>query len=263
MNCLKHHKKFNRNDLIFQVGYKLINHLTGTYFDDINFIFEAILFNMDFYRTEEAEVLEVCKKNYLELLTDSISENMATSITNWTEIVIPAYWPYLPLIILYETSQNPQLSAAQMMIDEGRLIRMSLNYTKFLEEKITNFLTPIDHLVYIMLPYFSVDSKFLEEDIKTMIRDRKNVLAELNYDFDAKVMGDKLSFENFYISFLEQFQSMSYGDELFSALVMVPLQQKYDVKWRKRVWSEHVAVLRFISCDENGVGLQKHSYISS
>lgn len=50
---------------------------------------------------------------------------------------------------------------------------------------------------------------------------------------------------------LNQFQSAGYADKLFSAVLMVPLVTKYDVKWRKMVWSEHVAVLRFISCTED------------
>lgn len=34
-------------------------------------------------------------------------------------------------------------------------------------------------------------------------------------------------------------------------MVMVPLATQYDVKWKKMVWSEHVAVLRFISCADD------------
>lgn len=48
---------------------------------------------------------------------------------------------------------------------------------------------------------------------------------------------------------LNQFQSAGYADKLFSAVLMVPLATQYDVKWRKMVWSEHVAVLRFVSCE--------------
>lgn len=32
---------------------------------------------------------------------------------------------------------------------------------------------------------------------------------------------------------------------------MIPLTTQYDNKYRKMVWSEHVAVLRFISCTED------------
>lgn len=63
----------------------------------------------------------------------------------------------------------------------------------------------------------------------------------------------KSKFENLYVLFLNQFQAASYGDDLFSSLVMIPLAQKYDCKWRKMVWSEHVSALRFLNCKEDQV----------
>lgn len=62
---------------------------------------------------------------------------------------------------------------------------------------------------------------------------------------------DTFDFASFYTVLLNQFQSAGYADKLFSALLMVPLATQYDVKWRKMVWSEHVAVLRFVSCTED------------
>lgn len=63
----------------------------------------------------------------------------------------------------------------------------------------------------------------------------------------------KFNFENLYISFLDQFQGSSYGDHTFSRLVMAPLAQKHDIKWRQMIWSEHIHVLRFVTCTENEV----------
>lgn len=34
---------------------------------------------------------------------------------------------------------------------------------------------------------------------------------------------------------------------------MAPLAQKHDIKWRQMIWSEHVHVLRFVTCTENEV----------
>lgn len=65
----------------------------------------------------------------------------------------------------------------------------------------------------------------------------------------------RFNFENLYISFLDQFQGVSYGDLTFSKLVMAPLAQKHNIKWRQMIWSEHLHVLRFVSCTENEVSL--------
>lgn len=61
----------------------------------------------------------------------------------------------------------------------------------------------------------------------------------------------KCRFENLYALFVDHFQAASYGDELFSSLVMVPLAQKYNNKWRRRVWSDYASALRFLNCDES------------
>lgn len=66
-------------------------------------------------------------------------------------------------------------------------------------------------------------------------------------------LSENLNFENLYMTFLDHFQGTSYGDRTFSALVLVPLAQKYDLKWRLRVWSEHAHVFRFITCTEEDV----------
>lgn len=63
----------------------------------------------------------------------------------------------------------------------------------------------------------------------------------------------KFNFENLYIAFLDQFQGASYGDNTFGRLVMAPLALKHDIKWRQMIWSEHVHVLRYVTCTENEV----------
>lgn len=75
---------------------------------------------------------------------------------------------------------------------------------------------------------------------------------ETNYKFQILFTG-KFNFENLYISFLDQFQGSSYGDHTFGRLVMAPLAQKHDIKWRQMIWSEHVHVLRFVTCTESEV----------
>lgn len=68
----------------------------------------------------------------------------------------------------------------------------------------------------------------------------------------------KFNFENLYISLLDQFQGASYGDHTFSRLVMAPLAQKHNIKWRHIVWSEHIHALRFVTCTENEVSNKKN-----
>lgn len=59
-----------------------------------------------------------------------------------------------------------------------------------------------------------------------------------------------ITFENLYLLFVDHFEGTSYGDNTFGALLMVPLSQKYNLQWRRLVWSEHVSAMRFIQCTE-------------
>lgn len=71
-----------------------------------------------------------------------------------------------------------------------------------------------------------------------------------------------ITFENLFLLFVDHFEGTSYGDLTFGALLMVPLAQKYDLRWRRLVWSEHVSALRFMQCTEQQLigGLDDYLY---
>lgn len=62
-----------------------------------------------------------------------------------------------------------------------------------------------------------------------------------------------VSFESLFTLFLEYFQAASYGDPTFSLMVMVPMAQKYNVRWRLLLWSENQCAVRFLRCEEADV----------
>lgn len=43
---------------------------------------------------------------------------------------------------------------------------------------------------------------------------------------------------------LLQFSSTSFGNHIFSNYILIPLQQRYDVKYRKAIWGEYCDALR-------------------
>lgn len=61
------------------------------------------------------------------------------------------------------------------------------------------------------------------------------------------------SFTDLYTKLLEHYQAVSYGDEMFSACVLVPLAHCHDICWRKQIWSEHSGLLRVLNCPEEKV----------
>ena len=57
---------------------------------------------------------------------------------------------------------------------------------------------------------------------------------------------------------LEQFEGVSFGDSLFGSFVLFPLQQRFDVTFRKVVWAEHPLVLRALSAPVKEVRTAPH-----
>lgn len=50
-----------------------------------------------------------------------------------------------------------------------------------------------------------------------------------------------------YGELLLQFSAVSYGDTLFGAFLLLPLQQKQDPQLRRMVWGENAVVLHILS----------------
>lgn len=100
--------------------------------------------------------------------------------------------------------------------------------------------------------------KILHENYLTFILNylTHSISFNLNNYLYSIFLG-KFNFENLYIQFLDQFQASSYSDHTFSRLVMAPLAQKHNIKWRQMIWSEHIHVLRFVTCTEDEVSIQK------
>ncbi len=56
-----------------------------------------------------------------------------------------------------------------------------------------------------------------------------------------------------YVSVLQQFEAVSFGDATFCSYVALPLTQRHSVRLRAAVWSEHSGVLQAMSVPLNQV----------
>lgn len=117
-----------------------------------------------------------------------------------------------------------------------------------------NVLSQTEQFIYTMIAYLGKENAFLDTDIKNLLTTfvHSTFKSQEAFDFDADFHG-KFNFENLYISFLDQFQGASYGDHTFGQMVMIPLAQKHNIKWRQMIWSEHLHALRFVTCSESEV----------
>lgn len=259
------------NPFLLKVAFNLLNCFTHENLDKILFIFENFVFNEKFYYSSNITKEEYGKWKYIYngVVMSKLTENEIKSqnyaiIENWNQVVLFESWPYsLLLILLY----NVEVDASQKHIietelSEKEIIFSTLKMTNLLEKNKINLITKNQQLMYLMLVYFGKDLDFLESSVKDLIREKLKLMKNFPFPprFNIKLNREK-SFESLYTMFLDTFQSNSYGDELFSILVMIPLMQNYDVKWRKLVWSEYVAAMRFINCSEDELLYNFNDYL--
>ncbi|XP_017840254.2 RNA polymerase II-associated protein 1 [Drosophila busckii] len=220
-------------------------------------IFERYIFNDQFIKLD-TKSLELLKETCMDVVyAQFIADNKDPTLTIcYTQTpALPADWPYMQLrFILNNYLQNVHLEQAVNPISENQVVRMTFTFVQQLELQGLQIVTPLEKLMYLMISFMGPDSQFLEPDLHDLLRsqilDFNSLNATYTFDFNATV-GDKGNFEPLYYLFVNHFEAASYGDELFSALLLFPLAQKYDNKWRRRIWSEHVQALRFLNCNES------------
>nr|ACV53878.1 GH25610p [Drosophila melanogaster] len=241
---------------MLQLVYNYLCCLSTAHATQIKSIFERFIFNGDFVKLDESS-LKLLQQSCLEMVYPHIiADNSEPSLSlSYTQApILPTDWPFFQLrVILSNYLQNVQQRPAAIH-SENQVVLMTLTFVRQLEREGLQIVSPLEKLMYLMIAFMGPDSQFLAPDLHELLRDclmdfyRENAAHE--FDFDAELV-DKARFEPLYYLFVEHFEAASYGDELFSSLVLVPLAQKYDNKWRRRLWSEHVQAVRFINCDES------------
>ncbi|XP_030371967.1 RNA polymerase II-associated protein 1 [Scaptodrosophila lebanonensis] len=241
---------------LLQLVYNYLCCLSTSHATQIKSIFERFIFNSVYVHLDDKS-LELLRQTCMEMIYPHIIEaNKEPTLTLcYTQApILPPDWPYFQLrLILSNYVQNVQQQPA-VVFSEHQVVRMTLTFVQQLESQGLQIVTPLEKLMYLMISFMGPDSQFLDPELHQLLhahlKDFYAKNAQHIFDFDA-TFPDKGNFEPLYYLFVTHFQAASYGDELFSSLVLLPLAQKYDNKWRRRLWSEHVQVMRFLNCDEN------------
>ncbi|XP_078190446.1 RNA polymerase II-associated protein 1 isoform X4 [Callithrix jacchus] len=168
-----------------------------------------------------------------------------------TEPLLPTDWPFLPLIRLYHRASDTP-SGLPPTDTVGTAMRV-LQWVLVLESWRPQALwavPPAAHLARLMC-VFLVDSElFRESPVQRLVA---ALLAQLcqpqvlpNLSLDCPLPG-LTSFPDLYANFLDHFEAVSFGDHLFGALVLLPLQRRFSVTFRLTLFGEHVGALRALS----------------
>ncbi|XP_005364342.1 RNA polymerase II-associated protein 1 [Microtus ochrogaster] len=164
------------------------------------------------------------------------------------EPLLPTDWPFQPLIHLYHRASDAPsgLPAADTVGIAMRVLQWVLVLESWRPE--TLWAVPPGARLARLMCVFLVDSElFRETPVQRLVVAllawlcRPQVLPNLNLDCPLPGL---TSFPDLYASFLDHFEAVSFGDHLFGALVLLPLQRRFSVTLRLALFGEHVGVLR-------------------
>lgn len=254
------------NTTVQKIAFNVLGCCTDNELADLLFILKNIVFNITAYGNV-ADVFQSDMDNwyqsYLLLLGPIAQQTNSLVHVTQSDFLIPSDWFWQPLLIFINSDRcadGNELEKHNFIasLKEKDIIEMTFKFTRLQKRNSLNFITATEELMFLMIAFMGPETTFLEPDVCELladsIRDFFSAHKDTTFTFDEKFEG-KSKFENLYVLFLDHFQGTSYGNESFSSLVMVPLAQKYDVKWRKMIWSEHAIALRFITCGEEQVNL--------
>lgn len=179
--------------------------------------------------------------------------------------ILPSDWPFLPLVSLYNkvTGAKTQWAVVQSFpVDLVNTVTRSLQWVLLLETwrgRILQGISAAAKLARLMCVFLTGSDLFLEGAVHCYtaallsLYCRNKVLDSL--DLDAPLPG-LASFYDLYISLLEHFEGVSFGDPLFGIFVLLPLQRRFNVQLRLAVFGEHVSTLRALGVPLQQVGLR-------
>lgn len=263
---LKNALKVVDNTTVQKIAFNVMCCCTENELVDLLFLLKNIVFNVTVY-DNVGDVFQSDMDNwyrsYLPLLGPMAQQTNSLVHVTSSDFLIPNDWFWQPLLIFLNSDQCTDGNGLAKhsfitSLKEKDIIQTTLKFTTLQKRNSLNVITPTEELMFLMISFMGPETTFLEPEICELLSDCIRQFFkdnnETTFAFNEKFEG-KSKFENLYVLFLDHFQGTSYGNETFSSLVMVPLAQKYDDKWRKMVWSEHAVTLRFITCREDQVEL--------
>ncbi|XP_040854016.1 RNA polymerase II-associated protein 1-like [Ochotona curzoniae] len=167
------------------------------------------------------------------------------------EPLLPTDWPFLPLIHLYHRT-SACASGLPPPDAEATALR-SLQWVLLLESwrpQALYAVPPGARLARLMCVFLADSELFRETPVQHLVAAllvrlcHPQVLPSLKLDCPLPGL---TSFPDLYASFLEHFEAVSFGDHLFGALVLLPLQRRFSVTLRLALFGEHLGALRALS----------------
>eukprot|EP00058_Branchiostoma_floridae_P011739 XP_002597227.1 hypothetical protein BRAFLDRAFT_118128 [Branchiostoma floridae] len=167
--------------------------------------------------------------------------------------LLPADWVFLPLVQLHSMANSLESRGypvesvpADVVATVTNSLRLVLMLETWRPETLTA-LTAAAKLTRLMCVFLTGSELFLDSSVHHLLSallrhyTQPGLLAGL--DFNMPIPGIT-SFYDLYKGLLAQYEATSFGDPLFASFVLLPLQQRFGVGFKKLLLSEHDAVFR-------------------
>ncbi|XP_028409671.1 RNA polymerase II-associated protein 1-like [Dendronephthya gigantea] len=168
--------------------------------------------------------------------------------------MLPADWMFLPLVDLHNTAVKSELLSKpqqdRLTSASGSIVKRTLQWVLLLEEwrpVVLHKVTTTAKVVRLMCTFLTGSDLFLDNLIHNYLKSLLHIYTHSSQlaplDFNSAIPGIT-SFYDLFISFVTQYEAVSFGDKLFSSFLILPLQQRYNNMFRKAVWNDHTGVFR-------------------
>uniref|UniRef100_A0A8C5AEC1 RNA polymerase II associated protein 1 n=1 Tax=Gadus morhua TaxID=8049 RepID=A0A8C5AEC1_GADMO len=167
---------------------------------------------------------------------------------------LPADWPYLPLVTLYERTGGGELQVEELPRGALQAVTHCLQWLLLLEvwrEGALKAVTPVAKLARLSCVFLSASDLFLERPVQRLLWALLRLLTRPDrldsLDLDVAPPG-LASFQDLFSALLVQYEAVSFGDPLFGCWLLLPLQRRYSAAMKLAVFGEHVGALRSLAC---------------
>jgi len=214
---------------------------------DVNQILNSSLNNLDNIKATYMEKLfndNLCR---ISLFYHNLSNQYNLSLVLSGEPVLSQDWPFYPLLQVYNWEQSGK-NKTQVRIEDMRNCLAWLLLTDSTQCSPRENTARFYRLATIFL---SGNDHFLDPVVHNLLTALlRGVMKDGLPDLSLSVPG-LTSGHEFYLQLLDQYQAVSYGDQLFSLFISVPLSMSQPVAFRRTFWTEKPDLVRTISLKSN------------
>lgn len=253
--------------IIWKITIKLVSALPADATDHVRELLQIALssekINLDIIVNELAKLdltaSAATDQVKIDLRSDAASlyERYIVPNGDWNQAAMPKDWLFLPLVHIY----NKCKSDIRLQSEDKNSVLMVLRLASILPD-LTRRLSPTLQFSRLVLVYLC-DTVYLDKDVSVLLaKIMSNLLTRhhARLDFRAELPGLS-SFTDLFTALCEQFCSSSYGDDDFAATLLVPVAQRHDAHYRKLLWSEHAAALRYLRLSPEKLLLPLKDYL--